>query len=246
MRYPLRDSRFRLAPRAQAVLASGASAVMFGSGLGLVFGGQDWLAGPPPVPSQSVRVAELPVEAEPIAEAPVQQSASAGRARPNRLPLLSHAVPRRLDIPAIGVHTSLMSLGLRPDGTIDVPPLGKRAPAGWYRYLASPGEPGPAVILGHVDSAREGPAVFYRLGDLKPGDRFTIRRSDGWITAFTIRKVSVYEKTSFPSDAVYGSVRRAEVRLVTCGGPFDRSTRHYRDNIVVFATLTGATRAAPS
>jgi hypothetical protein len=226
----------RDAPGVQAVLAGIAAAGMFVAGVAMVFAGQDWLSGPPPTPPESVRTAELAVpEVVPQAHSGVHAT---------KLPSLPRAVPLSLDIPGIGVHTSLMKLGLKPDGTIAVPPLGRHAPAGWYRYLSAPGEPGPAVILGHVDSAREGPAVFYRLGDLKPGDRFTVRRSDGWITTFTVRKIGVYEKTEFPSDAVYGSVPGSEVRLVTCGGPFDRSVHHYRDNIVVFANLTGAQRAS--
>ncbi len=230
----------------QATLAGLCAALMFAAGLKLVFGGQDWRSGPPPVPPNSVRVAELPItDLAPVAASdPVTpgRPATGGVAGHPGQPVLPRAVPRRLDIPAIGVHSSLMSLGLRPNGTIDVPPLGARAPAGWYRYLSAPGEPGPAVILGHVDSAREGPAVFYRLGDLKPGDRLTIRRSDGWVTTFTVHRVGVFQKTAFPSDAVYGQVTGSEVRLVTCGGPFDRSTRHYRDNIVVFARLSSVSR----
>ncbi len=178
-----------------------------------------------------------------MTEIPAAQEVPAHK---SALPLLPRAVPISLDIPAIGVHTSLMKLGLNKDGTIAVPPLGAAVPAGWYRYLSSPGERGPAVILGHVDSRREGPAVFYRLGDLKPGDRFTIKRSDGWTTTFTVWRIGVYAKTEFPSEAVYGPVPGPEVRLVTCGGPFDRSVHHYRDNIVVFARLTAAKRAPAS
>jgi sortase (surface protein transpeptidase) len=228
-------------PSAQAVLAGLSSLALFASGLMLVFGGQDWQSGPPPIPPESVRIAAEP------ASSPDRSStrhSGKGISRKATLPALPPARPVSLDIPAIGVHTSLMSLGLQPDGTIDVPPLKKNAPAGWYRYLSSPGEPGPAVILGHVDSARDGPAVFFRLGDLKPGDRFSIRRDDGWTTTFTVTKVGVYAKTAFPSEAVYGAVPDAQVRLVTCGGTFDRASGHYRDNIVVFARMTGARRQA--
>src|SRR6266540_2780718 len=98
---------------------------------------------------------------------------------------LGPSVPVHLDIPAIGVSTPLITLGLNADGTIAVPPLQRDAPAGWYRYLATPGEVGPAVILGHVDTARDGPAVFYRLHQLRPGDTVGVRRMDlSWSSRF--------------------------------------------------------------
>lgn len=152
---------------------------------------------------------------------------------------LGPSVPVRLDIPAIGVSTPLMALGLNPDGTIAVPPLGRRAPAGWYRYLVTPGEVGPAVILGHVDSARDGPAVFYRLQELRPGDAVTVRRLDGSTAAFTVRQVAQYPKLAFPAEKVYGAVDHPALRLVTCGGSFDPIHRQYRGNVVVYADLTG-------
>jgi len=111
-----------------------------------------------------------------------------------------------VNIPAIGVHTALMSLGLNPDGTIELPPLKGGAPAGWYKYLAAPGESGPAVILGHVDSAKDGPAVFYRLRELRKGDQISVIRADGRTARFTVRSVAKYSKNHFPSDAVYGPV----------------------------------------
>jgi hypothetical protein len=152
---------------------------------------------------------------------------------------LGPSVPVHLDIPAIGVSTPLMALGLNPDGTIAVPPLGRGAPAGWYRYLVTPGEVGPAVILGHVDSARDGPAVFFRLQELRPGDTVTVRRLDGSTAAFTVRQVAQYPKLAFPAEAVYGAVDHPALRLVTCGGSFDPIHRQYRGNVVVYADLTG-------
>src|SRR6266545_1494476 len=132
---------------------------------------------------------------------------------------LGPSVPVHLDIPAIGVSTPLITLGLNADGTIAVPPLQRDAPAGWYRYLATPGEVGPAVILGHVDTARDGPAVF------------------------TVRQVAEYPKSAFPAQAVYGPLDYPALRLVTCGGSFDRMHQLYRANVVVYATLT-ATKPA--
>ena len=152
--------------------------------------------------------------------------------------------PVRLDIPSIGVATRLTTVGLNRDGTIEVPPLTADAPPGWYRYLASPGENGPAVIVGHVDSARDGPAVFYRLSALRPGDRIDVMRADGTIAYFRVTQVISVAKEHFPSAAVYGDVARPEMRLVTCGGSFDRRRGRYRDNVIAFARLTGMTRAA--
>lgn len=158
---------------------------------------------------------------------------------------LGPSVPVRLDIPAIGVSTPLIALGLNADGTVAVPPLRPDAPAGWYRHLATPGEVGPAVILGHVDTAAAGPAVFHRLRDLRPGDTVTVRRTDGSTAVFTVDRVAQYPKSAFPTDAVYGPVLHAALRLVTCGGTFDAVHREYRGNLIVYATLT-ATRAAAS
>jgi hypothetical protein len=152
---------------------------------------------------------------------------------------LGRSEPVHLDIPAIGVSTPLMALGLNPDGTIAVPPLRRGAPAGWYRYLVTPGEVGPAVILGHVDTARDGPAVFYRLQELRPGDTVTVRRVDGRTAVFRVSHVARYPKLAFPADEVYGAVDHPALRLITCGGSFDPVHRQYRGNVVVYAELIG-------
>jgi sortase (surface protein transpeptidase) len=131
-----------------------------------------------------------------------------------------------------------MRLGLRDDGTVAVPPLDSAAPAGWYRHGATPGAVGAAVILGHVDSAEDGPAVFYRLRLLTAGAIIQVRRADGSTAVFRVTRTSSYRKTAFPTLAVYGPTERAELRLVTCGGSFDRVRRSYRDNLVVYAGLS--------
>jgi sortase (surface protein transpeptidase) len=151
---------------------------------------------------------------------------------------LAASVPVRLDIPAIGISTALMSLGLNADGTVAVPPVRADAPAGWYRNLRTPGEVGPSVILGHVDTAHDGPAVFYRLRELRPGDTATVRRADGSTAVFTVDRVVEVAKSDFPTGDVYGPVAFPALRLVTCGGTFDHVHRTYRGNIVVYATLT--------
>ena len=152
-------------------------------------------------------------------------------------PELPRSIPVRLDIPAIGVHTDLLRLGLNADGTVEVPPLDKQAPAGWYRHSVTPGEAGSAVILGHVDSARDGPAVFYRLGDLEPGDRISVRRADRSTVTFVVDTVRLTPKTDFPTDAVYGERASPVLHLVTCGGRFDRRRGTYRENLIVSASI---------
>jgi sortase family protein len=144
--------------------------------------------------------------------------------------------PVHLDIPRIGVDTALIPLGLNEDGTVSVPPTEPDAPAGWYRHLASPGEPGPAVILGHVDS-RVGPAVFSRLSDLRPGDGVSVERADGSSVAFVVESVHTHLKSDFPTAAVYGPTDDPVLRLITCGGTFDRVRRTYLSNVVVYAGL---------
>ena len=147
----------------------------------------------------------------------------------------TRSVPVRLDIPSIGVHTRLIRLGLAKDGTVEVPPLDGDAPAGWYEHSVTPGETGPAVMLGHVDSARDGPAVFYRLASLKPGAEVSVRRANGTTIRFAVTQVARYPKTGFPTSDVYGPTPYPALRLVTCGGSFDRNRGSYRDNVVVSA-----------
>jgi sortase (surface protein transpeptidase) len=144
-----------------------------------------------------------------------------------------------LEIPRIGVDTDLMELGLNADGTVMVPPTEPHALAGWYRYLAVPGEPGPAVILGHVDTY-DGPGVFYRLRDLHASDSVIVELADGRSAVFAVDSVRTYPKREFPAEAVYGSTAEPVLRLVTCGGTFDRTRRTYLSNVVVFASLVSA------
>jgi sortase (surface protein transpeptidase) len=144
------------------------------------------------------------------------------------------APPVRLQIPAIGVSTPLVRLGRLPDGSIEVPRDWDTA--GWYDRGPRPGQPGPAVILGHVDS-RTGPAVFYRLRALRPRDTVRVSLADGRILVFRVQRVERYPKNEFPTEAVYFPTLDRELRLITCGGDFDYARGSYRDNIVVYATL---------
>jgi hypothetical protein len=147
-------------------------------------------------------------------------------------------VPVRLRIPAIGVDTGLQRLGRDHDGSVEVPSGPHRwYMAGWYAGGTRPGDPGSAVILGHVDSTA-GPAVFYRLRDLRPGDRFEVVRADGSLARFAVERVEQYPKARFPTDDVYYPTLTPRLRLVTCGGSFDPVAHSYRSNVIVFARLT--------
>ncbi|UWZ34088.1 class F sortase [Dactylosporangium roseum] len=232
--------RDRLTAAARHRRALDALTVFLGiGGLTLVVVG----AAPPPAPTRAEQVARAPSRSTAQDEAAAQEQATATAGTPPsgapRAPrALGASVPVRLEIPAIRVDTALMELGLNADGTVAVPPLRAKAPAGWYRNLRTPGETGPSVILGHVDTAAEGPAVFYRLRELRPGDTATVRRADGSSATFTVESVVAVPKPDFPTDDVYGPVAYPALRLVTCGGTFDRLHRSYRGNIVVSARLT--------
>ena len=131
------------------------------------------------------------------------------------------------------MHTSLEQLSIRADGSLAPP---RFTDAGWYAQGTAPGDVGPAVIAGHVDST-SGPSVFYRLKDLRNGDQILVERGGRWLT-FTVTSVARYPKTSFPTSTVYGPTPTAELRLITCGGAFNNSNESYDDNIVVYARET--------
>lgn len=151
-------------------------------------------------------------------------------------PVLPASDPTTLTIPAIGVHAPVGQAGLAGDGTIETPPLDQPAMTAWYREGPTPGEAGSAVVVGHVDS-RTGPAVFYRLRELKPGDRIEVTREDGSIVAFAVDSVESVPKSKFPTERVYGDQPGAVLRLITCGGEFDRGRGSYRDNVIVSALV---------
>ncbi len=158
-------------------------------------------------------------------------------------PTLASSPPVSISIPAIGVTSTLLYVGLNPDGTIQVPPLNDPPltnEAAWYEYSPTPGEPGPSIIEGHVDTAAYGPSVFFRLGALKPGDLVDITLADHQVAVFKITGVRLYPKSHFPTSAVYGSTDYAALRLITCGGSFDEQSHHYRSNVVAFASLVSS------
>jgi LPXTG-site transpeptidase (sortase) family protein len=145
------------------------------------------------------------------------------------------AAPVTLTIPLIGVQTKLTTLGLAADGELQVPD--SYSIAGWYTGSPRPGAIGSAIIVGHIDSVA-GPGVFFRLSELKAGDKVYVKRADGTMAEFRVTSVQTYLKDQFPTEDVYGPVPDAELRLITCGGAWDAATGHYLSNIVVYATQT--------
>ena len=140
--------------------------------------------------------------------------------------------PQRITIPAIGVSAHVVPLRLEPDGTMQTPDNWEDA--GWYEPGREPGERGPAVISGHVDSTN-GPAVFYRLRELRRGNLIHVRRAHGSTVRFRVEGLERWPKATFPTRRVFGTTRVATLRLVTCSGDFDASSGHYVDNTIVYA-----------
>jgi hypothetical protein len=176
--------------------------------------------------------------------APQPSSGAAGTlGAPGHGPWLPRSLPVSVSIPAIGVKSRLLHLGLNSDGTIAVPSVRTSANlAAWYEYSATPGQIGASVIEGHVDS-RYGPAVFFRLGALRPGNTIDVTLADGVTAIFRVTGVRVYTKSNFPAKKIYGEARYAALRLITCGGAFDFATGHYLSSTVVFASLTSSRHA---
>ncbi|WP_328453859.1 class F sortase [Amycolatopsis sp. NBC_00438] len=149
---------------------------------------------------------------------------------------LTRSLPTAIDVPAIDAQSSLVSLGLNADKTVEVPPVDQPLQAGWYEYGPTPGEVGPAVILGHIDGDhRKG--IFWRLHEMKVGDQVHVDRADGGKLTFTVAKVDQIAKKEFPTEAVYGNTNEPELRLITCGGKYDAASRNYLDNVIVYAKL---------
>jgi hypothetical protein len=177
-----------------------------------------------------------PSSAAPAAvAAPAAAVSSAAPVEPSPAPVPGLR-PTDVSLPTLGVRSALVDLDVDPDGALAVP--ADPDVAGWFVGGAVPGEPGPAVIAGHVDS-RSGPAVFHRLDELRAGDVAEVTRSDGRTVTYRVVTVASFPKAAFPTARVYGPTPRPELRLITCGGDFDRRSRHYEDNVVVTAVLAG-------
>lgn len=225
-----------------AVLA--ATALLAGGGAATLTVAATDHSAPPPQPAASATAAPVPRAPAPPGTPGTPNPATPGTSSPGPpnadtppVSTLPASLPVELDIPSIDVHSRLLHLGLNPDGTVQVP--GMPLQAGWYTGSVTPGEAGASVLLGHVDSTRTGPAVFYRLGALKPGDQVTVTRADGSTAAFRIDTVREYPKNSFPTLTIYGTHDAlSHLRLITCGD-WDPTSHSYRGNTVAFATLTG-------
>ncbi|MBL7552195.1 class F sortase [Frankia sp. AgB1.9] len=152
--------------------------------------------------------------------------------------------PVRLKIPAIALDAPVIGLGLDPQGAIDVPT--QWGDVGWYKPGVAPGAVGPAVLVGHYDS-KTGPAVFYRLGSVLPGDQLVVVGASGASVTFVVDRLQEVSKATFPTQEVYGPVTRPEIRVITCDGAFDEHTHHYVDNLVVYGhAISGPAAVGPS
>ena len=154
---------------------------------------------------------------------------------------LGYARPTRVTVSRVGIHADVLALGLNRDGGVGVPPAGEPMKAAWYDRGPAPGQVGPAVITGHVDS-RFAPghrAAFYELGAVRPGDTVDVARADRRVAVFRVDSVALVPKTAFPTREVYGPTGYAALRLITCGGRYDRRTG-YTDNVIVYAHLVGS------
>ena len=228
------------------LIAGAALVVLVGGGMSFVGVAMAAQRPAPAVPTEIdgsiTAVAEVLGTSESWTETDTTDPRPPAEGSPELLPVtLPESMPVALDIPSIGVHSVLQHLGQTSEGALEAPAPGPHYnEAAWYRYSPTPGSLGPAVLLGHVDSAAEGPSVFFRLGELEPGDRVSITRADDSIAVFVVDEVHRYAKDDFPTQLVYGDIDHAGLRIVTCGGAFDDTTGHYLDNIVVFASLEGS------
>lgn len=191
--------------------------VLFGAGL---LGGTS--ATPRATPS-TVEPTTAPSSAPPSARASARSTT------------MARSVPTRLRIPAIEVDSDLMDLGLKKDGSLETPP--GAFPAGWFTGAPTPGERGPAIIVGHV--RYDTPGVFARLTELRRNARVNVQRADGSTARFRVTRVEHFAKSAFPTDKVYGNIDHAGLRLITCGG-LDADTDEFEENVVVFADLVSS------
>jgi hypothetical protein len=229
----------RHAGRRRSIIAVAASVVLALVGAVVVFAATRTTGGPPqppvsagPTVSSSASATATPVGSNTATLAPGASPPAKG----SDLGLILKASPPvAIDIPSIGVRTSnFVNLGLASDGSLQVPT--DFSSVGWYSAGPAPGQLGPAILAGHVDS-HNGPAIFYRLGALRPGAQVKVSRRDHSTATFVVDRVQGFAKDRFPTALVYGSTNRAELRLITCGGSFDSKSGHYVNNTVAFAHL---------
>jgi Sortase domain len=206
-------------------------------GLLLVRGVADAPHPPPQPPASAAR--PLPTAAPTPAAVP-----AAAPAKPPPPPLsLPYSTPVEVKIGAVGIDADIMKVGQEDDGTVDVPSEYQAREAGWFKLSPSPGQLGPSVILGHVDSYQvpDKKAAFYYLGSVRPGNTVEVDRADGMAAVFTVDSVEVAKKNDFPTAKVYSPTPYAALRLITCGGSWTKHTS-YDSNVIVYAHLTSAHR----
>lgn len=187
---------------------------------------------------QDVAIAPPAVVSASTAPPPAQRSVPVVAGPPVATNAFMH-----ISIPAIGVAAAdVIKLGINADRSIQVPPLDNVAKAGWYKYSPLPGDVGPSIVLGHINSARQGAGVFSRLDSVHAGDLITVVRSDHKTAVFRADQVAEYPKNNFPTQQIYGNTDGAKIRLISCGGKFNSSTGSYLDNIVVYGSLVSLRR----
>lgn len=216
------DGVHRPEPALRPVLAVALSMLLAG-GLGLALGGV--------LPVPSLHLPSWP------------DRAAGGEAfsavDPNGGVWLGRSEPTRVDAADVGIHAPLTGLGVGREGEFEVPPLFQPHLAGWFEGAATPGEYGPTVLLGHVDSDWSGPAVFFPLRDLGEGDRIEVTREDETVVVFEVADIVSHPKDDLPYEAIFGLSSVPTLRLITCGGSFDRDSGDYTENLVVYADYVG-------
>ncbi len=191
-------------------------------------------------------VPAAPTSPAAVAGAAASAARVPGAAKPSRAapvgPVLPRSKPTRLRIPQLFLDAPFTELGLTPAGALEAPAPDDKNLVGWYRGGASPGQRGSAVVAGHVDT-KVGPAVFLMLHLLTPGSTVEITREDGIVASFVVDSTQTFPKNAFPDAQVYADTPRAELRLITCGGAYDRKLKDYTENVVVFAHLQSSRKA---
>ncbi|MFE7627775.1 class F sortase [Streptomyces sp. NPDC057509] len=181
-----------------------------------------------------------PAAAAPAAPSPA--ASASGTAAPSPAPALPRSLPTRLRIPAIAVDAPFTQLSIGASGRLDAPPPNDKNLVGWFKDGVTPGERGASIVAGHVDTTT-GPAVFLQLRFLRPGASVDITRADGTVASFSVDTVETFSKADFPDKKVYADTPDAQLRLITCGGNYDRKAKDYEDNVVVFAHLDSVKKA---
>ncbi|WP_152626612.1 class F sortase [Streptacidiphilus carbonis] len=223
-------------PRVLGALASLSAGLVAVSVAGAALG-----VGAPVRTAAAVAVSARGTASDSVRPAPRSSASAAPASRAAHAPL-ARSTPIQLLMPSVGLTAPLLGLGMDSKGQPELPPFSQPRTAGWLRDSATPGEAGTSVLVGHVDT-RTGPAVFWNLSAVKPGAPVEVARLDGSTAEFTVDRVQSYPKASFPSAQVYAPAKDAQLRIITCGGGFDRKRAEYTGNVVLFAHLSGV-RAA--